>query len=110
MPQHQNSKRKKVKPRNLSIRQNTVIYNTKTLFDDNTTFRFPDYLLPILSENNKTLILKHKNKVLCIYKFEELKNNIITVTGTSYVGSHQGKEVEYNLVVIKLKDDGCRNN
>lgn len=90
---------------NLIVRENLVIYNTKTLFDEGTTFRFPDYLLRILSENNKDLLLKYNGEVKCSYTYDELKSSIITVTNTVYAGVHKGKPVTYNLVVIKLKAD-----
>lgn len=104
-----NKNNNKLNNRNIIVRQNIVIYNALTLYDNDTTFRLPDYLLNIIEANNRKLLLKHKGKTVRLYTQKELLENIISVGSTTYEGSFENKDIRFNLLIVQLTNDEENN-
>lgn len=105
----QTSKKLKQK-KNLIIREKFVRYNAHNLYDNDTTFRLPDYLINVINQGNRNLIFCHKGKTVCIYTHKELLDHIETISNVLYEGIFNNNKIVYNLAVIKLKQKNESKN
>ena len=88
---------------NIIIRDNHVIYNTKTKFDEGTSVKIPSYIIQDILQGNKSLLLKFNNETLTFYNnTEELKKSIISIENKTFKGEFRKEAIEYNLVKIKI--------
>lgn len=88
---------------NIIIRDNHVVYNTKTKFDGGTSVKIPSYIIQDILQGNKSLLLKFNNETLTFFNnTEELKRSIITIESKIFKGEFRKEPIEYNLVKIKI--------
>ena len=88
------------KDKNIIIRNDFVIYNTKALFDNKV--KLPSYVMQDVIEGNKRILIRLNGKDLIIYTTEQLKKNLITVEAKVYDGFFKKEKIQYNLAQIKI--------
>lgn len=97
-----NASDKKTHLYNIIIRDTHVIYNTKTIFN-NDTVKIPSYIISDIIKGNKTLLLKHNHEVtLGYYTTSEVKEGISFINAKVYNGVFKKSPIEYNLVNFKI--------
>lgn len=92
-----------INKKNVFIRTDFNIYNTKSLFNDGTTVKIPSWIVQDTIENNKNLLIKLNQINVANYTTVELKRNLITVESKVFNGKFKNKEITYNLCQIKVE-------
>lgn len=87
---------------NIIIRKDLIIYNAKTLYDDNTHFRMPSYLVNEVVDHGRKLILRHEGENIRYYTGKELLNSIVSVDKKSHTGVFKKQPIEFNITVFKI--------
>jgi len=90
-----------MKKKNILIRTDFVIYNTKSLFNDKIV-KIPTYIMQDVIEGNKRILIKLNDKNLVLYTTEELKRKLITVESRIYTGKFRDNPITYNLAQIEI--------
>ena len=90
------------KESNIIIRQDLIIYNALKLYNDDTLFRMPSYLVNEVVDYNRKLVLKHNDEILRSYTGQELIKAISTVDKKPIKGMIKGKPIEFNITVFKI--------
>jgi len=90
-----------MKKKNILIRTDFVIYNTKSLFNDKIV-KIPTYIMQDVIEGNKRILIKLNDKNLVLYTTEELKRKLITVESRIYRGKFRDNPITYNLAQIEI--------
>lgn len=90
------------KQSNIIIRNDVVIYNALTLYEDDSQFRMPSYLVNEVVDNNRKLLLRHKGTNIRHYTGKELLNAIESIDKKLYNGVFKGQPIKYNITVFKI--------
>lgn len=90
---------KKIK-KNIQIREDFVIYNTKTMFDD--CVKIPSYVIQEIMNKERRIMIRFNGKYLNLYTPEELKSKLVTVESRVYDGWFKAEKIKYNLVLVKV--------
>lgn len=88
--------------KNVLIRSDFNIYNTKSLFNEGTMVKVPSWVIQDAIENNKNILIKLNQVNIANYSTKELKNNLITVESKVYKGRFKHQDINYNLCQIKI--------
>lgn len=90
-----------MKKKNILIRTDFVIYNTKSIYK-NKIVKIPTYIIQDVIEGNKRILIKCNDNNLALYTTEELKHNLVTVESKVYTGRFRQQNIAYNLANIKI--------
>lgn len=90
------------KKKNILIRTDFVIYNTKTMFNEGKTVKVPSYIIQDVIENDKGIMITIEGKYLVTYTTDQLKKNLVTVESKIYKGKFRNEEITYNLCKINI--------
>ncbi len=88
--------------KNILIRTDFVIYNTKSLYQ-NEVVKIPSYIIQDVIENNKRILIKLNDSNIALYTSDELKKNLSTVESRVYQGRFHNQDITYNLCQINIK-------
>lgn len=88
--------------KNILIRTDFVIYNTKSLYQ-NEVVKIPSYIIQDVIENNKRILIKLNDSNIALYTSDELKKNLSTVESRVYEGRFRNESITYNLCQINIK-------
>lgn len=89
--------------RNIIIREDLIIYTALKLFNSNSNFKLPSYLLNKMTFDKKNLLIKHGDKNIAYYTHDNIINYINTAEKEKFTGSFEGSIVTWNLLVIDIK-------
>lgn len=87
---------------NIIISKDLIIYNAKTLYDNDANFRMPSYLVNEVVDNNRKLILRHKGENIRHYSPDELLKAIVSVDKKTHTGVFKRQPIEFNITVFKI--------
>lgn len=90
------------KQSNIIIGEDFIKYNALKLYNDDTEFRIPSYLVSDIVKNNKQLVLSHNNKTLKVYEMEALMDNLIKIDSKLYEGTFHNEPITFNITVFKI--------
>lgn len=87
---------------NIIISKDLIIYNAISLYEDNTLFRMPSYLVNEVVDHNRKLLVKHNDKVLRYYTPDELMKSIQSVDKKIHQGVFRREPITFNITVFKI--------
>lgn len=89
--------------KNLIILNNLVRFNAIKLYPDNIV-RVPDYIVNYCIENDKKLVIVHKDKVVSELTGDDIFLNIRSIDGREYKGTFFKDEITYKLALYKIDE------
>lgn len=99
-----------INKKNVLIRSDFNIYNTKSLFNEGMMVKIPSWIIQDAIENNKNILIKLNQVNIANYTTAELKRNLITVESKVYQGKFRNQDINYNLCQIKVDLNYNKNN